>query len=453
MIEHNDQNNQLPKELKTVFGELEILKHLRKAGINKKFGFTASYLFQLVFCLIFHHKSWFTLLSSKKGDCYPAKDAVYRFMNHSKFAWRRFLTLLSAHAVKKVDALTDVKRPKVMIIDDSMFDRNRSKKVELLARCMDHSSMKKRFYKGFRMLTLGWSDGFTFMPLDFTLLSSKNAQINGISENLDKRTSGYKRRVEALESAPAIIPSMIKRSLQAGVSADYVLMDTWFTQQPLIQSIVEIGLDVIGMVKATNQRYLVNNQRLSLKELYKVATPVSDKKGILRSIHTTMANGIQVKVVFVQNRNKKSEWLAILSTDCTLSEQEIVRIYGMRWDIEVFFKTTKSLLRLQKEFQGMSYDLLISHTTIVFSRYIVLSWQNRCNTDQRTLGGIFYELCDEVNELDWAVALQQLIELLEDTLKKTNKTIQKIVKSQLQQWIDGLPNYIKAYLSISVCEV
>lgn len=453
MIEHNDQNNQLPKELKSVFRELEIVKHLRKAGITKKFGFTTSYLFQLVFCLIFHHKSWFTLLNSKKGDRYPAKDSVYRFLNHSKFAWRRFLTYLSVHAIQKVEQLTDTKRPKVFIIDDSMFDRNRSKKVELLARCMDHSSLTKRFYKGFRMLTLGWSDGFTFMPLDFTLLSSKKAQINGISENIDKRSSGYKRRVEALESAPTVIPGMLERALQAGVSADYVLLDTWFTQQPLIQSIVELGLDVIGMVKATNQRYLVNNQKLSLKELYKVAAPVSGKKGIMRSIQTTMANGVQVKVVFIQHRNKKSEWLAILSTDCTLSEQEIVRIYGMRWDIEVFFKTTKSLLRLQKEFQGMSYDLLISHTTIVFSRYIVLSWQNRCHNDQRTLGGIFYELCDEVNELDWAVALQQLIELLEDALKKSNKTIQKIIKSQLQQWIDGLPNYIKAYLSISVCEV
>lgn len=238
---------------------------------------------------------------------------------------------------------------------------------------------------------------------------------------------------------------MIERALKADVPADYVLMDTWFTQQPLIKSIVETGLDVIGMVKATNQRYIVNGQKLSLKELYFVSTPIHDKKGILRSIHTKMANGIEVKVVFVQNRNKKSDWLAILSTDCTLSEQEIVRIYGMRWDIEVFFKTTKSLLRLQKEFQGMSYDILISHTTIVFSRYIVLSWQNRCNTDQRTLGGIFYELCDEVNELDWAVALQQLIELLEDTLKQTNKKITKLIKSQLQQWIAGIPNYIKAH--------
>lgn len=67
MIEPNGPNNQLSKELKSIFNELEIFKHLRKAGITKKFGFTNSYLFQLVFCLIFHHKSWCTLSSSKKG--------------------------------------------------------------------------------------------------------------------------------------------------------------------------------------------------------------------------------------------------------------------------------------------------------------------------------------------------------------------------------------------------
>lgn len=168
---------------------------------------------------------------------------------------------------------------------------------------------------------------------------------------------------------------MIQRALNTGIDASYLLMDTWFTHQPLIKNIKEQGLDVIGMVKNLKQRYLVGDKRVSLKELYRLAAPIQGKKGILRSIITTQANGIQVKMVFVQNRNKKSEWLAILSTDCALSDQEIIRIYGMRWDIEVFFKTTKSLLKLQKEFQGRSYDSLISQTTIVFARYIVLSWK------------------------------------------------------------------------------
>jgi len=136
---------------------------------------------------------------------------------------------------------------------------------------------------------------------------------------------------------------MIKRALASGIEASYVLMDSWFTLPPLVKAIVDQGLDVIGMVKETKQRYNVNGKLVSLKQLYRLAQPVQSKKGILRSIHTVMANGTSIKVVFIQNRNKKSDWLAILSTDCTLSEQEIVRIYGMRWDIEVFFKATKSL--------------------------------------------------------------------------------------------------------------
>ncbi|SFH00334.1 hypothetical protein SAMN02982927_03547, partial [Sporolactobacillus nakayamae] len=108
--------------------------------------------------------------------------------------------------------------------------------------------------------------------------------------------------------------------------------------------------------------------------------------------------------------------------------------------------------KLQKEFQGRSYDLLISHTTIVFTRFILLSWQNRCSTDNRTLGGMFYELCDEMNELDWAVALTQLMDILHDALTKTKKSIKRWVTCQLTQWIESLPNYIKVYLPKLGCE-
>ena len=67
------------------------------------------------------------------------------------------------------------------------------------------------------MLTLGWSDGHTFIPVDFALLSSLKSQVNGIMEGIDKRTSGYKRRLEALLPAPQVIPAMIDRALAAGV--------------------------------------------------------------------------------------------------------------------------------------------------------------------------------------------------------------------------------------------
>jgi hypothetical protein len=55
-----------------------------------------------------------------------------------------------------------------------------------------------------------------------------------MNANIDKRTSGYKRRLEALKAAPEVIPAMIERALSAGMTASYVLMDSWFTHVPLI---------------------------------------------------------------------------------------------------------------------------------------------------------------------------------------------------------------------------
>jgi len=157
MIANNNQNKQLPNEIKSTFKELNILKYLRDAGITKSFGFSCANIFQLIFCLIFENKNWFRMLESRKSTDVPAKDTVYRFLNQSTFNWRRFLLLLSANTVGKVSKLTRHNRPKVLIFDDSPYNRNRSKHVELLARCFDHASQKMRFYKGFRMLTLGWS--------------------------------------------------------------------------------------------------------------------------------------------------------------------------------------------------------------------------------------------------------------------------------------------------------
>ncbi len=50
------------------------------------------------------------------------------------------------------------------------------------------------------MLTLGWSDGSTFLPVNSVLLSTENRK-NRINEatEVDKRTVGYKRRKLSLE--------------------------------------------------------------------------------------------------------------------------------------------------------------------------------------------------------------------------------------------------------------
>jgi hypothetical protein len=94
----------------------------------------------------------------------------------------------------------------------------------------------------------------------------------------------------------------------------------------------------------------------------------------------------------------------------------------------------------------------VSHTTIVFSRFILLARQHRQSTDTRSFGGLFYLLCDEVGTLDWAIALQQLFGLIREVAAKAGKNLSALIQRQLQNWITALPSYIKAYLPISCCE-
>lgn len=74
---------------------------------------------------------------------------------------------------------------------------------------------------------------------------------------------------------------------------------------------------------------------------------------------------IPAKVVYVQNRNKRKEYLCLISTDATLSEEEIIRIYRKRWDIAVFFKFCKSYLNLSEKCRSMSYDEMTAYTAVV----------------------------------------------------------------------------------------
>ena len=91
------------------------------------------------------------------------------------------------------------------------------------------------------------------------------------------------------------------------------------------------------------------------------------------------------KLVFVRNRNKKKDYLAIISADITLDEDEIIRVYGKRWDIEVFFKICKSYLQLTKECRSLSYDAMTAHVAVVFVRYMMLAVENRSSSDKELL--------------------------------------------------------------------
>lgn len=97
----------------------------------------------------------------------------------------------------------------------------------------------------------------------------------------------------------------------------------------MLAKILKTGMDAIGMVKQLKQRYNYQGRAYTLPELRRLVH-FGNSKNIFSSIIVTTKTGIPVKIVIVRNRNKKSECLYLLSTDCSLSDAEIVRIYGNR---------------------------------------------------------------------------------------------------------------------------
>lgn len=281
----------------------------------------------------------FRFLNSKHKDQAVSKNTYYRFLNETSYNWKKFLFLLAAKVTSIFDELTRPERIKVLVLDDSIISRNRSKNVELLAKVYDHVS--HRFQKGFTLLTLGWSDGYSFIPVGFNMLSSANKEnrYQEVSVEIDHRTNGYKNRTESIMKKTNAAILLIQRALDCGIKADYVLMDTWFTTEPMLKEILKTGLDAIGMVKQLKQRYFFRGKAYTLPQLRKFMQH-ENAINIFGSLMVTTKEGIPVKIVFIRNRNKKSECLYLLSTDCSLSDTKIVRTYGNRWSIEVFFKAS-----------------------------------------------------------------------------------------------------------------
>jgi hypothetical protein len=204
-ITQDTQNdNQISKTIRRFFVRFHVSSALKSANAYKRKGIPAVEIFQYLFLLIFSNRSMYMDLLTGRNTPAFAKDTVYRFMNMVQINWIRFTTILSSRIIKEaVVPLDSEDRANVLIIDDSMFERNRSKQVELLTKVYDHA---KHVYKfGFRMLTLGWSDGSTFFPVNSVLLSSENKR-NRINEAaaMDKRTVGYKRRRLSMQKGTSI---------------------------------------------------------------------------------------------------------------------------------------------------------------------------------------------------------------------------------------------------------
>ena len=346
-------DKQISKSIKRFFTRFHVSSALKASNAYKKKGVPVMEIFQYLFLLIFSNRSMYMNLITGRNTPDFAKDTVYRFMKMIQINWIRFTTILSARIIRDaIFPLDSEERANVFIIDDSMFERNRSKKAELLAKVYDHAKHKYLF--GFRMLTLGWSDGSSFLPVNSILLSTENRK-NRINEatEVDKRTVGYKRRKLSLEKGTQAMLTLLDAAKKAAIPAKYVLFDNWFSSPRTLHAVKSMGYDVIGMVKKTPKMFFrYNGEDMPLTSIYNKNKKRRGRSRYLLSVMIDVVKDgeiIPAKVVYVRN--------------------------------------------------SLSYDAMTAHTAVVFTRYMILSLESRESNDNRSLGELFLYFSDEMSDI------------------------------------------------------
>ena len=189
--------------------------------------------------------------------------------------------------------------------------------------------------------------------------------------------------------------------------------------------------------------YKYNEKKLRLADLYHKLKKKRGKAKIKASVLVKLSNGQPARVVFVPSDNKRG-WLALLSTDLSISGEEIVWLYGKRWDIEVFFKMCKQHLKLVKEIQIRNYDGLIGHTSLVIARYNLLSLFQRQSIDQRSFGDLFRACNEELANISFLEALKRIMQLAMATLRKADA----FSNSMIQTMLDLIMGHAIAYFGL-----
>ena len=448
ILPQNQNERELFNAISSFFRTFKIGDLLRKCNAQKEKGIPVMDIFKYKLCNVFSDRSMY--MQQKTGSFKEnfSKNTFYRFLNSMKTNWLRFTTSLSRKVVDTIKPLTSEDRINAFVVDDTLFERSSCRKTELGSRVFDHTSM--RFRKGFRLMTVGWTDGNTFLPINSSLLAShKENNILGFAKSYDGRSLAAKRRKLAVTKGTDVMIELLKTALNAGHTADYVLFDTWFSNPAQLIAVKGLGLNSIAMIKKSSRIYYeYEGEQLSIKKIYSICKKRRGRSKYLLSVNVMIGKEqkLPAKIVCVRNKSNKKDWIAFICTNIELSEEEIIRIYGKRWQIEVFFKTCKSYLKLVKECHSLSYDALTAHVAIVFTRYLMLAVEQRRCEDKRTLGELFYLFTDELADITFGESFRIIMNAMIDSVCAIFKPTEEQLALFIDMFVGHLPDYIRNFL-------
>jgi hypothetical protein len=170
----------------------------------------------------------------------------------------------------------------------------------------------------------------------------------------------------------------------------------------------------------------------------------------LKVIHARNPSFLGTQYTKIKSARKICTRTVLGTTKTTLEPDQIIQLYGRRWQIEGYFKVAKQYLRFDQT-QVQSYDGLCGHMAMVMMSYDILALHQREQVDERTLGDIFYQLDTLLPIIDLATAIGQLLgELTNLKVTKSPAKMTAQIKTLIDQFLNGLSIQTSALITLSM---
>ena len=190
-----------------------------------------------------------------------------------------------------------------------------------------------------------------------------------------------------------MLARMVKAVLRLGIRPKWLLGDSWFGTKGNIKMAKKEGLEAIFLMKKNRMKYRYQGRLMNAKELHEAfkrrMKPVANGRfrAILLQVEINLGDEktpewlrVSLMLSHPKHNQTKNGWVVCLCTDTTAGMEKILKVYSLRWSIEVFFKESKQHLGWLNN-QSADYVSTYASLHLAPIRYILLLHGAICSMD------------------------------------------------------------------------
>lgn len=223
-----------------------------------------------------------------------------------------------------------------LILDDSIEEKPYTDENEIVCWHYDHS--KQMLVKGINFLSCLYQTKDLALPVGFDLIRKTEFYI-------DPKTEKEKRRSPV--SKNELARSQIEQALKNKVKFRFVLFDVWFASVENLKLILAKGKHFICPLKSNRKIAFSKKEKLQGRWQKLQTLEIETNRRYVIYLEGLEEPVLLIKQIFT-NEDGKQAIQYLITSDTTLSTDDITTSYQRRWRVEEYHKSLKQNASLEK---------------------------------------------------------------------------------------------------------